>query len=144
MSKQLAKMQLPIGKKTYTVTVIRPDPDMTYASDRQGRQINPVEDAVCLVDVDDGQGFVRTARLSLPGVTAAALNSVGAADEDAIVSYYLDQLPMLMDVPPDRTKSWPGILNTPEGQWFNHQFEHNTAYDAIKAKSDAKKTKRKT
>lgn len=126
-----AEDQFDRGGRRYHVTARWLPEGETHAVDTKGRAINWDEDDACLLTVTDDTGFIRDARVVLQGVTRAALASVKAHDRNAVLRYYLEQAPTLLDMPAG--KSWPGLLKTPEGHWLHHRFPHEPAYERILA-----------
>jgi hypothetical protein len=105
-------------------------PAGTVPTDRKGNVLVWIEEAVAIFTLVDTKGNRKQARLSLNGPIAAGLHSVGLFDPKEILAFYFGELPSLMEVDPNATVSWPGILNTPDGKWFCQVFKD---YDRVEA-----------
>ena len=102
----------------YEVTHNWPRPSETYASDRHGRRFQRSDESfVCLLTLNDGMEFRRTARLVISGRAAAMIPQLS---NEVVLDFYIRELPTLMEI--DSDCSWHGILETPEGEWFHHLF----------------------
>ncbi len=99
-----------------------PPPPGTMPTDRNGRYLYWVEEGACVITLENG-GQSYAARLSLFGPLAASLAATGHFDEKAVLDFYFERLPSLMELDPSATPSYAGILNTPPGKWFCHLFE---------------------
>lgn len=107
----------------YSVTARWPIPGETTSEDRHGSPDEGDQHMPCLLTVRRADGFTRSARLTISGIALASLGRDVTTEQ--VLKLYTGALPSLMRVRPTGTRSWPGLLSTPEHKWFHHCFGMN-------------------
>jgi hypothetical protein len=114
----------------YSVTARWPAPGETTAVGRLGNPNEGDQHMACLLTIRRSDGFTRSARLTIFGLALSSLERAVTADR--VLEFYVRALPSLMRVSPAATPSWPGLLATPEQEWFHHGFGINDI-DALRS-----------